>query len=119
MVAAAAPAPRPASAPARALAKLGLLSDVDLALHLPLRYQDETRITPLAAAREGDTVQVQGIVQDSRIEERPRRQFVVRLRDAAGDTLVLRFLHFHPTQQKALAPGKLLRARGEIGRAHV
>ena len=103
-----------ASAPARALARLGLVGDTALALHLPLRYEDETRIVPVEAARDGDTVQVQGLVQDNRIESHPRRQLVVRLRDAAGDVLVLRFLHFHPAQQKALAAGRLLRARGEV-----
>jgi len=53
--AAAAPAK---SGPARAMEKLGLVRDIDLALHLPLRYEDETRVTPIAAAHEGETVQV-------------------------------------------------------------
>ena len=44
------------SGPQRAMAKLGLTRDIDLALHVPLRYEDETRIDRLAAAREGDTV---------------------------------------------------------------
>ena len=48
------------SAPARALRKLGLARDIDLALHLPMRYVDETRIVPIAALRDGDAAQVQG-----------------------------------------------------------
>jgi ATP-dependent DNA helicase RecG len=51
-------APREKSAPQRAMEKLGLRRDIDLALHLPLRYEDETRVEPIAAARDGDTVQV-------------------------------------------------------------
>ena len=51
----AAPPNKPKSAPQKALEKLGLRRDIDLALHLPLRYEDETRITPIAQAREGDT----------------------------------------------------------------
>jgi len=93
--------------------KLGLRSDVDLALHLPLRYEDETRLTPLAALRDGLVAQVEGVVADARIETRPRRQLIVRLRDA-GDELLLRFLHFYPSQQKSLAPGARVRARGEV-----
>jgi ATP-dependent DNA helicase RecG len=93
--------------------KLGLRSDVDLALHLPLRYEDETRLTPLAALRDGLVAQVEGVVADTRIETRPRRQLLVRLRDG-GDELLLRFLHFYPSQQKSLAPGARVRARGEV-----
>ncbi len=103
----------PKSAPQRALEKLGLLRDVDLALHLPLRYEDETRITRIADAREGDAVQVEGVVSDSRVEFRPRRQLVVRV-DDGSDELVLRFLHFYPSQQKALAVGTRVRVRGEL-----
>ncbi|MBA4006496.1 MAG: ATP-dependent DNA helicase RecG, partial [Delftia sp.] len=53
----AAPAKPAASAAQKALQKMGLVRDIDLALHLPLRYEDETRITALRNAREGDTVQ--------------------------------------------------------------
>jgi ATP-dependent DNA helicase RecG len=110
--------PKALSAPARALARLGLVRDIDLALHLPLRHEDETRLLPVAQARDGDTVQVEGVVLDHRVEERSRRQLIVRLRDAhaegRGDVLVLRFLHHHPAQLKTLAPGRRLRVRGEL-----
>jgi ATP-dependent DNA helicase RecG len=105
--------PKAKSAPQRALEKLGLRRDIDLALHLPLRYEDETRIVALAEAREGDTLQVEGTVTECRIEFRPRRQLVVRLMDGSGE-LVLRFLHFYPSHQKALAVGTRLRVRGEL-----
>ncbi|MFO1285290.1 MAG: ATP-dependent DNA helicase RecG [Rubrivivax sp.] len=102
------------SAPARAMEKLGLVRDIDLALHLPLRYEDETRIVPIAELREGDTAQVQGEVRDCRVEHsRSRRHLVARVRDATGE-LVLRWLHFYPSQQKQLAPGRLVRVRGEV-----
>jgi ATP-dependent DNA helicase RecG len=107
------PAPKAKSAPQRALEKLGLRRDIDLALHLPLRYEDETRIVALAEAREGDTLQVEGTVTECRVEFRPRRQLVVRLMDGSGE-LVLRFLHFYPSHQKALAVGTRLRVRGEL-----
>ncbi|MEO8079801.1 MAG: ATP-dependent DNA helicase RecG [Caldimonas sp.] len=96
----------------RALAKLGLVRDIDLALHLPLRYEDETRVVPIGELRDGITAQVEAVVGESRVQFRPRRQLVVTLNDASGD-LVLRFLHFYPSQQKTLADGKRVRARGE------
>ncbi|HEY1394325.1 MAG TPA: ATP-dependent DNA helicase RecG, partial [Methylibium sp.] len=67
------------SAPQRVMEKLGLTRDTDLALHLPLRYEDETRITRIADIRDGEAVQVEGVVTNSRVEFRPRRQLVVRL----------------------------------------
>jgi ATP-dependent DNA helicase RecG len=93
--------------------KLGLLRDIDLALHLPLRYEDETRIEAIAALREGDTAQVEGVVRSSEVEGRNRRQLVVKLNDGSGE-LVLRFLNFYPAQQKTLARGQRLRVRGEV-----
>ena len=42
------PAAKPLSAPQKALRKMGLVRDVDLALHLPYRYEDETRLVKLA-----------------------------------------------------------------------
>ena len=101
------------SAPQKALEKLGLKRDIDLALHLPLRYEDETRIIRLADAREGDTVQIEAVVTASEVGFRPRRQLLVTVNDGS-DTCVLRFFNFYPSQQKALAVGTRIRARGEI-----
>ncbi|HEY8358067.1 MAG TPA: ATP-dependent DNA helicase RecG, partial [Ramlibacter sp.] len=101
------------SAPQKALHKLGLARDIDLALHIPLRYEDETRIVKLRDAREGDTVQIEATVTDSHVAFRPRRQLVVTVDDGT-DTCVLRFFSFYPSQQKALAVGAQLRIRGEL-----
>ena len=103
---------RQKSAPQRALEKLGLLRDIDLALHLPLRYEDETRITPIAELHDGSVAQVEGTVHDCQVQTRARRQLIVRLHDA-GAELVLRFLHFYPSTQKSLAAGTRVRVRGE------
>ena len=93
--------------------RLGLTRDIDLALHLPLRYEDETRLTLLREARDGETVQVEGVVRDNRIEARGRRQLIVRLHDGPGEVL-LRFLHFYGSQQKSWGAGVRLRVRGEL-----
>lgn len=100
------------SAPQKAMEKLGLVRDIDLALHIPLRYEDETRITPIAELRDGDTAQVEGVVSDCQIQFRPRRQLVVKLHDGS-DELFLRFLNFYPNHQKTLAAGNRVRVRGE------
>jgi ATP-dependent DNA helicase RecG len=104
----------PPSGPQRALAKLGLLRDIDLALHLPLRYEDETRLDRLRDARDGDSVQIEATVADCKVEYRPRRQLLVRMHDDDGELLLLRFLNFYGSQQKAYAAGKRLRVRGEL-----
>ena len=99
--------------PQKALAKLGLTRDIDLALHLPLRYEDETRIVKLRDARDGDTVQIEAVVTASQIVYRPRRQLMVTVDDGT-DTCVLRFFTFYPSQQKAMAVGTQLRLRGDV-----
>ncbi len=105
----------PTTTPAqRAMQKLGLVRDIDQALHLPLRYEDETRIARLATAREGEVVQVEVTIDDCRVEQRPRRQLVAHARDDEGQALTLRFLNFYPSQQKQLTPTTRVRVRGEL-----
>jgi ATP-dependent DNA helicase RecG len=106
-------APAAANTLAARLARLGLKSDSDFVLHLPLRYEDETRITALADARPGVAAQFEVEVVTSEIAYRPRRQLIARVRDAGG-ALSLRFLNFYPTQQKVLQPGARLRVFGEV-----
>ncbi len=101
------------SVPQKALRKLGLVRDIDLALHLPLRWEDETRMVPLGQARPGEPVQFEGEVTDSQVTFRPRRQLVVTVADASGETCQLRFFTFYPSHQKAMATGTRLLVRGE------
>jgi len=98
---------------AEKLARLGLVTDADLLLHLPLRYEDETRLTAIRDAVPGVPAQFQVEVVSSEIAYRPRRQLVARVRDDTG-AMVLRFLNFYPSQQKALAAGARLRVFGEV-----
>jgi len=96
------------------LAKLGLRSNEDLALHLPLRFEDETFITPVADAPPGASVQCEVTVLSCDVAFRPRRQLVAKTQDKDGDLLVLRFLNFYPSQQKQLQAGAHLRVFGEV-----
>ncbi|MGE0097887.1 MAG: ATP-dependent DNA helicase RecG [Hydrogenophaga sp.] len=104
---------KPLSAPQKALRKLGLVRDIDLALHLPLRYEDETRIVRLRDARDGQLAQIEGTITRSEVSNRPRRQLLVTL-DDGSDTCTLRFFTFYPTHQKALSVGARVRVRGEL-----
>jgi len=100
-------------ATAAKLDKLGIRTQDDLVLHLPLRYEDETRVTAIADLRPGIAAQVEAEIVESSVQYRPRRQFVVRVRDEAGGDLVLRFLNFYGSQLKQLAAGRRLRIFGE------
>ena len=95
------------------LAKLGLRAPQDLVLHLPHRYEDETRLTPIDAAPPGAPVQVEARVLKAEVKYRPKRQLVVH-----GEGLVLRFLNFYGSQlrqfQRAADEGQLVRAFGEV-----
>ncbi|WP_414450319.1 ATP-dependent DNA helicase RecG [Burkholderia sp. 22PA0099] len=96
------------------LAKLGLTRSIDLVLHLPMRYEDETTLTPIRELLPGEIAQTEGVVYDNEVAFRPRRQLLVRLRDDDGDELVLRFLNFYGSQVKQMAVGQRLRVRGDI-----
>jgi len=95
------------------LAKIGLHREADLLVHLPLRYEDETRITPVAQAPWGEPVQVEVVVSSREVQLRPRRQMVVRALDDSGE-LTMRFFSAYPTQQAALSEGSRVRAFGEV-----
>ena len=112
--------PVPVSPPIRAsealqkkLAKIGLHCEADLLVHLPLRYEDETRLTPVARAFGGEPVQVEVVVISNEIQFRPRRQMIVRAADDSGE-ITLRFFSFYPSQQGALSEGARIRAFGEV-----
>jgi ATP-dependent DNA helicase RecG len=84
---------RPPTSPKTAdkLAKLGLTRSIDLVLHLPMRYEDETTLTPIDELLPGGIAQTEGVVFDNEVAYRPRRQLVVKIRDDDGAQLVLRF----------------------------
>ena len=112
--------PRPANTLQDKLSRIGIAREQDLVLHLPLRYEDQTHLCPLSALKPGQSSQVEGIVANTEIQYRGRRQLVSLLEDGAerGAQLVLRFFHFYPNQQKALAQGKRVRAFGEVRDGH-
>jgi len=102
------------------LAKLGITRDADLILHLPLRYEDHTRVVPLAKVIPGSSVHAEGTVIKTDIQYRPRRQLVSLIGDPEGNgaQLVLRFFTFYPNHQKTLASGTRVRVFGDVRPGH-
>ena len=103
---------------ARKLEKLHLNTAWDLALHLPLRYEDETKIVSISAAPLGEVCQVEGEVLHQEVQFKPRKQLVAQIKGDDGAILNLRFIHFYPSHQKQLSPGQRVRALGEIKRGY-
>jgi len=98
---------------AKTLEKLGLQTVQDLWFHLPLRYEDRTRLTAIADLRPGDTAQVEGRVEAIERGFRYRPQLRVAIGDDSQQTLLLRFFHFNKSQIDQLAIGTRLRCYGE------
>ncbi len=94
------------------LERLGLVADWDFVLHLPLRYEDLTRITPIDSLQESMHAQIEGVVIETRTIQGRYHQLVARIEDETG-SIQVRFLHFYPSQTKMLAKGSRVRAYGQ------
>jgi ATP-dependent DNA helicase RecG len=94
------------------LSRLSIEKISDLLFHLPLRYQDRTRLTPIGSLHAGQEAVIEGEVTASDVVKGRRRSLLIRLSDGSG-ILSLRFFHFAPAQQQQLRPGIRLRAFGE------
>ena len=98
----------------KVLARLGLERVQDLWFHLPLRYEDKTRVTAMADLRAGERAQVEGVVEAVERGFRYRPQLKVAIGDDSGHTLLLRFFHFNRAQAEQMVPGTRLLCYGEI-----
>lgn len=95
------------------LSKMGIGCVLDLLLHLPLRYEDRTRIHPLGTVQPGNRVLIEAEVVHAAITYGRRRSLVVAVADGTGQ-LTLRFFYFHRKQQQSFARGKTVRCFGEV-----
>lgn len=95
-----------------ALGKLGLETVGDLWVHLPLRYEDRTQLTPIAELRPGQTAQVCGHVQAAEIVMRRTRMLLVVINDGSA-SMTLRFFRFRQAQLTSFAPGTRVLCFGE------
>lgn len=98
---------------AQKLAKVGIENLQDVLFHLPSRYQDRTRITPIGALRPGQDAVVAGVVMAANVVMGKRRSLLVRIQDGSGG-LTLRFFHFSMAQKNALEKGVQVRCYGEV-----
>jgi ATP-dependent DNA helicase RecG len=98
---------------ARAMARLGLTGPKELALHLPMRYIDMTRVTPIDQLQPDDEALVEGEVIRCDVVPRPRRSLVVEINDDSG-VLQARFFHFYPSALKQFAVGRRVRLFGAV-----
>ena len=97
---------------AATLERLGLRTVQDVLFHLPLRYEDRTRVVPIGALRNGDRAVIEGEIQLAEVAFRRRRMLLVRIADGTG-YVTLRFFHFSAAQQAQLVRGQRLRCFGE------
>jgi ATP-dependent DNA helicase recG len=95
------------------LEKLGLVRDWDFALHLPLRYEDETSVTPIGSLVVNTHAQIEGRVADQRFVRTGRGQQLQAVVEDSTGSITIRFLHYFPSIQKQLAVGSTVRLYGE------
>jgi len=100
---------------AEKLEKIGLLSVQDILFHLPLRYEDKTRVTTVRDLLIGTSTNIIGEITDSQITHGKRRMLVVTLHDGTG-SIQLCFFSFSASQKNSLAIGKTIRCYGEVKR---
>jgi len=91
---------------------LGLEDVFSLAMHLPIRYIDETIVTPIRDIEMGVLSQIEAEVIRSEIVYKPKKMLIVQVKDTSG-SLQLRFLHFYPSQMKMFETGNRIRILGE------
>lgn len=95
------------------LEKLGLVRDWDFALHLPLRYENETSVTPIGSLAVNTHAQIEGRVADQRFVRTGRGQQLQAVVEDSTGSITIRFLHYFPSIQKQLAVGSTVRLYGE------
>ncbi|EEF79687.1 ATP-dependent DNA helicase RecG [Methylophaga thiooxydans] len=98
---------------AERLIKIGVQQVQDLLFHLPLRYQDRTRLMPLGALRLQQEVLIEGVIQLSQVKFGRRRSLLCHVSDGTG-AIILRFFHFSKAQQQQLTKGRRIRCFGEV-----
>lgn len=103
---------------AERLLKLGIKNVQDMLFHLPLRYEDRTRIYSINELSLHSHVSIEATIETSQITFGKRRMLVVQVNDNTG-RLTLRFFNFSAAQKNALSPGKIIRCFGEVRRGRV
>ncbi|PKG64411.1 MULTISPECIES: ATP-dependent DNA helicase RecG [Pseudoalteromonas] len=103
---------------AERLLKLGILTVQDMLFHLPLRYEDRTRLYAINELSLHSHVSVEATIETSQITFGKRRMLVCQINDGTG-RLTLRFFNFTAAQKNAFSAGKIIRCFGEVRRGRV
>lgn len=96
------------------LEKLGLFNVQDLLFHLPLRYQDKTKLTSIGNVLIGQEALVEGEIISQHMTQSRKPSLIVKMIDEEGEVLTCRFFHFHHRQAQQFKRGSRLRAYGEV-----
>ncbi len=97
------------------LNRIGIHTIQDMLFHLPLRYQDKTRLSLIGTLQAGQEALIEGTVEISQIKFGRRRSLLCMISDGSG-SLMLRFFHFSKAQQQRLTKGAVLRCYGQVRR---
>lgn len=95
------------------LNKIGIRTIEDLLFHLPIRYQDKTKIAQISNSAVGNKYYFEGTIEKSNIIFFKKRMFLVRISDETG-FIQLRFFYFNKSQMKNFSVGKKIRCYGEL-----
>jgi len=94
--------------------KLGVFNWFDLLMHIPVRYEDRTKIKTTSDFQAGELCLISGEIFKNEIMFRGRRNLIVHIEDINGNKIFLRFINFYPNQVKQLQSGKFVLAYGAI-----
>ncbi len=100
---------------AEKLERVGITTPADLLFHLPIRYEDRTRISSIGQVRVGQGVVIEGEVINVQVAYGRRRSLLAHLKDHSG-VIGLRFYHFSKAQQANLEKAGTIRCYGEVRR---
>ena len=95
------------------LQKLGIYQVQDLLFHLPVRYEDKTRIYPISLLSPMMTVLVCGQIETCEVVGKSRQTLVCQVRDTTG-IIYLRFFNYTARQMESFQQGRYLSCFGEI-----
>ncbi|MEB3476792.1 ATP-dependent DNA helicase RecG [Pasteurella multocida] len=97
------------------LGRIGIHNLQDLLFHLPIRYEDRTRITPIHDLRPDAYATIEGLVQTCEVQFGKRPILNVSLSDGTSK-IMLRFFNFNAGMKNSLQPGARVKAFGEVKR---
>ena len=94
------------------LFSMGIKTVYDILFHLPIRYQDRSKVQPIGSIKKDHYVVIEGEIRVSDIIFNKRRNLLCKIQDQTG-TITLRFFNFNKTQKNSFRPGIYIRCFGK------